>query len=152
MQREFMYGVRIVARWVPMVKLGAVRFICIRGRLFFKWRSAWLLGRSCLMEIDILRPEEVQAAIILFMKNQPELVSRVQLERREDDWQGTEFKYPAYRVALPDLGPYDGAMDSECRPFIFTAPFSVYCFAEGASSRDAAALAGTAVRVLVNRR
>ena len=86
------------------------------------------------------------------MKNQPELVSRVQLEIREDDWQGTEFKYPAYRVALPDLGPYDGAMDSECRPFIFTAPFSVYCFAEGASSRDAAALAGTVVRVLVNRR
>ena len=96
----------------------------------------------------MLTPEEIQAAIILLMKSQPQLVSAVQEEIREDNWMGRDFDYPCYRVALGNLSP---ATNGECRLKILDIAFSVYCFAEGTSSKHAAYLAGLVMNNLMGK-
>ena len=89
--------------------------------------------------LDMMTPEEIQAAIIQFMKNRPQLVSAVQNEIREDNWMGTDFVYPTYRVSVDTVGPLT---NGECRPFMFDVNFTVYCHAEGPSSKQASYLEG----------
>lgn len=98
--------------------------------------------------IPMLTPQEVQAAIISLMKSQPELVSAVQLEIREDNWMGTDFHYPGYRVAVNTLSPQT---NGECRPLIFEVAWAVYCFAESTSSKDSSYLAGLVAAALMGK-
>ena len=98
--------------------------------------------------IPMLTPEEIQAAILSLMKSQGELVSAVQLEIREDNWMGTTFVYPAYRVAVNTLSPQT---NGECRPLIFEVAWAVYCFSESTSSKQSAYLAGLVAAALMGK-
>ncbi len=74
----------------------------------------------------------------------------MQEEIREDSWTGSNFRYPAYRISVVNIGPYNS--NGECRPFIFDVLFTVYCFAEDASSKSCAHLAGIAASNLMGKR
>lgn len=101
-----------------------------------------------MLPLDMMTPEEIQAAIITTMKNQPELISAVQDEIREDNWNGTAFTYPCYRVSVESVGPMT---NGECRPFIFDVNFTVLCYAEGTSSKPSSYLAGLVAQNLQGR-
>jgi len=71
--------------------------------------------------------EHVQQAVIDKLKLDVPLVTAVGLEIRESSWQGTEFAYPAIRIAL---GVVKSSNDG-CRSRI---SIDVQCFSEEASS------------------
>lgn len=107
-----------------------------------------------LAALDTLDPVMIQASIISLMKSLPQLTGAVVsseggVEIREDFWIGTKFFYPALRVAVPSVGPHD--IDGPCRPFMFHVEFSIYCFAEGSSSKDSAKLAGIVYQNLIGK-
>ncbi len=100
------------------------------------------------MLIPMLTPQEVQAAILILMKSQAELVSAVQDEIREDNWMGTTFKYPAYRLAVNTLSPQT---NGECRPLIMEVAWAVYCFSESTSSQQSSYLAGLVAAAMMGK-
>lgn len=94
----------------------------------------------------MLTPDLVQSAIIQYLKNITPLPDRMKVEEiREDNWNGTEFGYPNYRVNLQPLGPYG---NGNCRLTMVQVAFSVYAYDEDTSSRKAAELTGWVANAL----
>src|SRR3989304_10056023 len=98
----------------------------------------------------IRRPDIVQMAILALMKSQPELVSLVGNEIREDYWMGTKFDYPNLRVAVDPYGPPDG-MNGPCRELMAEISFTVYAYWESTSSQECGKLIGTVAQVLMGK-
>ena len=80
----------------------------------------------------------LQTSMIALLKSNAALVATVGQEIREDNWTGSQFQYPAVRVAIPMLSesPYNG----NCYREIRDVRFSLYAYAEGTSSEATAAL------------
>lgn len=85
--------------------------------------------------------EHVQQSIIDKLKLDVPLVAVVGLEIREDSWQGTEFAFPAIRIALGTMRPSSDG----CRLHV---PIDVQCFSEEASSLQALQLINLVADVL----
>lgn len=85
------------------------------------------------------------------MKNQPPIVSRVQDEIREDNWNGTAFKYPACRVAVEPFGPTD-SINGQCHFSISDISFTVYVYTEGTSSKECAQIASVVFNALLQKK
>ena len=66
-------------------------------------------------------------------------------EIRENQFQGTQFAYPAIRVALTYLNPIE---NTPCRDDIFRSYFSVVSFSEGTSSLEVDTIAGLVAEAL----
>lgn len=90
--------------------------------------------------------EAVQASIISLMKADAALVNRVGSEIREDQWQGTEFSYPATRVELESGLHYTR---DQCRNTHSRVRFRVRTYSEQSSSQLADVLAGMVVSALL---
>lgn len=83
--------------------------------------------------------DDIQAGLVAYL--QAQTITIVALldssgDIKEDQWQGTTFLYPAVRV---DLGPQ--LPKANCDAADVT--FSVLCYSENASSKEADELAGT---------
>jgi len=64
---------------------------------------------------------------------------------RENQFQGTQFVYPAIRVNLTYLNPTE---NTPCRDDIFRSYFSIVSFSEGTSSLEADTIAGLVAEAL----
>ena len=92
----------------------------------------------------MLRNDEVQAAIVAYIKAQSDITNELVTaqnsngadEVREDNWQGREFTYPNIRVRLITNEP----ADPECNLHSVTLSFLV--FSEDPSSQEADRIAG----------
>lgn len=80
--------------------------------------------------------EELQTAMLALLKLDAVLVAAVGQEIREDNWTGSQFKYPAVRVALPMIGasPFNG----NCFRETVDVRYTIYGYGEGTSSMPAA--------------
>ena len=87
----------------------------------------------------MLRNDEVQAAIVAYIKAQSTITAELKDgadEVREDNWQGREFTYPNIRVRLIDNEP----AEPECN--LHRVVLSFLVFSENASSQEADRIAG----------
>ena len=87
----------------------------------------------------MLRNDQIQAAIVAYMKVQSTITAELKDgadEVREDEWQGTKFTYPNIRVRLISNEP----ADPECNLHSVTLSFMV--FSEDPSSKEADTIAG----------
>jgi len=66
-------------------------------------------------------------------------------EIRENQFQGTQFAYPAIRVAFTYLNPTE---NTPCRDDIFRSYFSIVSFSESTSSLEADTIAGLVAEAL----
>ena len=86
----------------------------------------------------MLRNDEIQAAIVAYIKNQSDITGELLNtdEIREDQWQGKDFTYPNIRIRLisndPDLAQCD----------LHSVLFSCMAFSEEYSSQQADRIAG----------
>ena len=64
---------------------------------------------------------------------------------RENQFQGTQFVYPAIRVSLTYLNPTE---NTPCRDDVFRSYFSIVSFSEGTSSLEADIIAGLVAEAL----
>lgn len=97
----------------------------------------------------MINPQVLQAAVISLLKAQSTITAEVGTEIKEDQWEGTEFRYPCLRVSLLTLSPHS---NGECRPTIADVAMTVLCFVEGTSSRGAARLAGIVANAIFGKR
>ena len=89
----------------------------------------------------------VQAAIVAHLKAKTALTSILAAnEIREDSWQGDDFNYPNVRVAMGEQ--HDLVTDADCN--VAVQPFSVLCFSENPSSKEADTVAGVVKDILRN--
>lgn len=89
----------------------------------------------------------VQAEIVSVLKANGPLVGVVGDEIREEQWQGTEFSYPAIRVSV---GDFPDLMGGSCPGLHGTISFRVLTFSEEASSRQADQLGGLIMGALLD--
>jgi hypothetical protein len=83
--------------------------------------------------------DDIQAGLVAYLQAQTTTIVALldsSGDIKEDQWQGTTFLYPAVRV---DLGPQ--LPKANCDAADVT--FSVLCYSENASSKEADELAGT---------
>jgi hypothetical protein len=87
--------------------------------------------------MTITRLDEIQAGIIAYLKSRTNILAELSDtdEIREDQWQGTEFSYPAIRLMLSPAKPFGG----DCYVDITG---TIYVFSENASSQQADRIAG----------
>ncbi len=86
----------------------------------------------------MLNNNDIQAGIVAYLQAQTTTTVAMlnsTAEIKEDQWQGTTFVYPAYRV---DLGPQ--LPKDNCDAADVT--FSILCYSEDASSNEADEMAG----------
>lgn len=90
--------------------------------------------------------DHIQAALIAFLKSKSSVTSLLATagEVREDQYQGTQYAFPAVRVQLGTQTPISG---NGCPSIIH---FSVLCYTEDASSQKADELAGAVNNELYN--
>lgn len=95
--------------------------------------------------MSILRNDQIQAAIIAYMKSKTAITDELvtvdgtdlgSTEIREDQWQGDDFDYPNIRVRLIGNSP----LDDNCNHSRVT--FSCMVFSETPSSLQADRIAG----------
>lgn len=90
--------------------------------------------------MSLIRDDQIQAGLISYLKSKDTITSLVTgtyaVEIREDQWQGTQFTYPAVRVRLIRNTPTNNA---GCR-HEFVA--GILVFSEEASSRECDQIAG----------
>ena len=92
----------------------------------------------------MLSNDDIQAALITYLKAQTTLVAFLAATSsiKEDQWQGTQFVYPAYRLRLSVQTPLGvGGSGSNC-PARLT--ITVAAYTEDASSKKADDMAGAA--------
>lgn len=92
----------------------------------------------------------IREAIVTYLKANAPLVAALKLpgadEIREMQWQGTTFVYPNVRVGNITQRSYGNV---ECG--ISRVEFSVACFSEEASSKEASTLSGLVMSALHNK-
>ena len=98
----------------------------------------------------MINPNLVQEALIQTMKGSDAIRSRFGEEIREDNWMGTNFSYPALRLSLDTMGPYD-RINGPCRPRSSDIQFSALVYTEGPSSNEAGELAGIVANELMGK-
>jgi len=87
----------------------------------------------------VLRNDQIQAAIISYLKNNSDITGELPAgatEIREDQWQGDEFTYPNIRVRLINNDPDMKQCD------LHSVLFSCLVFSESTSSQQADTIAG----------
>jgi len=87
----------------------------------------------------VLRNDQIQAAIISYLKNTSDITDELSAgaeEIREDQWQGKDFTYPNIRVRLITNNPEDVQCD------LHSVLFSCLVFSESTSSQQADTIAG----------
>lgn len=92
----------------------------------------------------MLSNDLIQAALITKLKANTALVAFLTAasagsEIREAQWQGREFTYPAVRV---QVGTQMAGGNGPCYTTTGETPFTIYCYSEQDSSRQADQLAG----------
>lgn len=89
---------------------------------------------------------DVQAGLVAYLKAQSSLVTLLQsaADIKEDEWQGTTFKYPAVRIDLGVQYPKSGCTMSEIT-------FGVLGFSEKDSSAEANSIASEVTDLLHNK-
>jgi len=93
------------------------------------------------------RNDEIQAAIVVYLKSNSTITGTVSAEEiREDQYQGREFSYPNVRVRLISNTPI-GSDDCE----LSRVNLSIMVFTEDASSLNADRIAGIINSVLHGR-
>lgn len=97
----------------------------------------------------------IQAAIVAKLKANTTLTDWLtnrssSNEVREANYQGASFSYPAVRVEAGTQQP--GPVNSVCYLTTGEIPFSVYCYSESDSSKQADVLAGLVNAALVGQR
>jgi hypothetical protein len=95
--------------------------------------------------------DEIQEAIVTRLKADAALVAWLASlsagdEIRENQWQGTDFTYPAVRIDVETLNP---ATDT-CHPRNGLATATVFCFSEQKSSRQCNILARLVNEAMIN--
>lgn len=90
----------------------------------------------------------VQAAIVAHLKSKTALTSTLANanEIRENQWQGNDFAYPNVRVAMGEQN--DLVAGSDCN--VSVQSFSILCFSENPSSKEADTIVGLVKDVLRN--
>jgi hypothetical protein len=91
----------------------------------------------------MLDNDDIQAGLVAYLKAQATVTALLSdsADIKEDQWQGTTFVYPAVRV---DLGIQLPIANCDASDIIF----SILCYSEDASSKEADELAGTVNNVL----
>ena len=87
----------------------------------------------------MLRNDEIQAAIVAYVKGKSDITDQLPAgseEIREDSWKGREFTYPNIRIRLISNEP----QDPECN--LHRVVLSFLVFSEEASSQQADRIAG----------
>lgn len=86
----------------------------------------------------MLRNDEIQAALLAYIKARPSILAKVVAnEMKEDQWQGTDFNYPGIRIRMISNMPI---ASKDCSQQKFEVSFMV--FSELASSSEADQIAG----------
>jgi hypothetical protein len=88
---------------------------------------------------------DVQTAVIGLLTGTYAVTELVHEEVREDEWQGTDFVYPALRVQITNLMPEE---DGTCRETKTFAQFTIQCYSEADSSKQCGTLANTVVSAI----
>jgi len=96
--------------------------------------------------------QQIQEALVTRLKDgtRPEIaalhaVLAADDEIRENQFQGTQFAYPAIRVSFAYLNPTE---NTPCRDDIFRSYFSIIAFSEDTSSLEANTIAGLVAEAL----
>ena len=89
--------------------------------------------------------EEVQEALVAYLKADVPLGGIVGDEVRESRWQGVDFTYPMVRVAMDSMVPWH---PGTCANRLTRAKFSILTFSENASSLEANQIAGLVIAAL----
>lgn len=97
--------------------------------------------------MTMLRNDEIQAAIVAYLKSLTAVTSQLvsvdgtvvgASEIREDQWQGTEFEYPNIRIRMISNAPYGDS--DQCNASTFTV--SIMVFSQEYSSQKADRISG----------